>query len=94
MSKRLFMRTAATSAAVVAIGLAGSMSLSAANAATIHPTVSQSVQVAQGNQHPGHWCGHYPWLHWCYFPHFFPRFPDHGFGDRGGFFDRGRGGDW
>ncbi len=98
MSKRLFMRTAATSAAVVAIGLAGSMSLSGANAATTHPAVTQSVQVAQVNHHSGYWCGRYPWLHWCYYPRFpeFPRFRDHGFPydhNRGGFpYDHNRGG--
>ena len=71
MSRTLFKRAAATSAAIVALGFGGAMSLSTiASAATTQPAVAQSVHAAQVQQHSGDWCGHWPHVYWC----------DHGFG--------------
>jgi hypothetical protein len=89
--RTLFKRTAATSAAFIAIGGATVLPAAAADAATTHPAVSQSH----------HWCGWRwdtccyggdwggGWWHhrWCR-----PFFEHHGFGggfDHGGFDHRG-----
>ncbi len=66
MFTTMFKRTAATGAALVAIGSAAAMSVPAiAGAATTHPAVAQSVQAAQHRSHPGYWCWYGYERHWC-----------------------------
>ena len=77
MSKMLFKRTAAASAAFVALGLGSAMMPGVAGAATTHTAVPQSAQA------PEYGCGYcwfHPWAPWC---------DEGGFGWGGGF-GRGR----
>jgi hypothetical protein len=94
----LFKRAAATSAAIVALGFGGAMTVSTmASAATTQPAAVQSVHAVQVHEHSRDWCGHWPYVYWCDHHGGFGDFDHHhgGFGDfdhhHGGFGDHDHG---